>query len=733
MPLALIEVMLEVIQRSAQAGPLDVQSAYVAVAEIAHDTAWLRFTETLSNIFGNVFTVVTSGIVIWLTLIIASANNDTNKRNERERSENVKLERNEKLLGLSNYLIQNRDLFEDIEYPISEERLFHRCVVYFDFNPSHKNMPNEFISYGFAKVENINNPINKLSFRFIGHSQAEPTSIEIIEQPEFSLESTTWDDLFYALKNALNYEIRQKLSFESVELEKSDVEEISRQTRFSGRRRGHTSMNTKGDREVVDAILDINACRVTNLIDNVSHIDARDSSGRTFLHYAVSIAYIRLKSHYEQAITGDPEDIDREVYASKLMKDLNEIMSTLINKGANINARDNQGDPIMYAAADSGNYKAVDTLIQEGAIADLISEYSGSTALHAAVNSGSLAIVEKLINNGYNINHKNSTRKTPLHFALQLDKLNMTYWMGHPMEIEKLIENQSKIIEMLIENNAIVDKQDEEGWTPLHYATQLEQSTIIEMLIKGESDISSMLVMNHFRTTEMLIVQGANVNERNEVGRTPLHSALWLDQSSIVKALLKGDADEEDGIDQSEVVDTLVDSQLALARMLIEKGAQVNEKDKGERAPIHYAFQLIDKLEVAKTIDEAQFDIVDGVVLSNMLNVLAEGQLKVAKMLIESEANVNEKDKNGETPLHIASYVGYLPAIEILIKNGAEVNEINNSGKTPLEIVLKSTNSKAILPIASFYLRNGASISLWNRAFLVKTRIAQGFNWRFSG
>jgi ankyrin repeat protein len=44
--------------------------------------------------------------------------------------------------------------------------------------------------------------------------------------------------------------------------------------------------------------------------------------------------------------------------------------------------------------------------------------------------------------------------------------------------------------------------------------------------------------------------------------------------------------------------------------------------------------------------------------------------IDVAKFLFEMGSNVNQADKYGRTPLHVAAAVDYPEMVEVLIKNG---------------------------------------------------------------
>ena len=64
-------------------------------------------------------------------------------------------------------------------------------------------------------------------------------------------------------------------------------------------------------------------------------------------------------------------------------------------------------------------------------------------------------------------------------------------------------------------------------------------------------------------------------------------------------------------------------------------------------------------------------------------------------MLLANKADVNAKDKNGDTPLHLVAEWGYKgegfgEVIASLLAHHADVNARNNAGKTPLNLTAKN-------------------------------------------
>jgi ankyrin repeat protein len=58
--------------------------------------------------------------------------------------------------------------------------------------------------------------------------------------------------------------------------------------------------------------------------------------------------------------------------------------------------------------------------------------------------------------------------------------------------------------------------------------------------------------------------------------------------------------------------------------------------------------------------------------------------VQAAQLLISSNANVHEKNKFGQTPLHLAVFqLANKPAARLLIDNSANIHEKDNDGRTP--------------------------------------------------
>ena len=80
----------------------------------------------------------------------------------------------------------------------------------------------------------------------------------------------------------------------------------------------------------------------------------------------------------------------------------------------------------------------------------------------------------------------------------------------------------------------------------------------------------------------------------------------------------------------------------------------------------------------------------------DFLVAVASGNIQEVKRLINSRVDINTRDKDGQTPLILATYKGYKEIVIILIKNGANVNIKDKNGWTALTYALAKKHNEIV-------------------------------------
>ena len=94
-----------------------------------------------------------------------------------------------------------------------------------------------------------------------------------------------------------------------------------------------------------------------------------------------------------------------------------------------------------------------------------------------------------------------------------------------------------------------------------------------------------------------------------------------------------------------------------------------------------------------------------------LMDAVRYGDIKEVIKLIKDDADVNCKNKWGDTSLHIVG--SNLEIAELLIDNGADVNAQNNHGRTPLHQTICNYNfENGHLEMAKLLIERGVNISI---------------------
>lgn len=367
-----------------------------------------------------------------------------------------------------------------------------------------------------------------------------------------------------------------------------------------------------------------------------------------------------------------------------------EMVAFLIARGADVNVRDRDGATLLERTISEGSS---DRFSSNGlALAKLLLASGAKlnvkpglrlTELHWAVVAGDPSLVEQLLAVGASLNAEDRDGRTPMSIAIENDNLPMAELLislgsdvnardrsGKPLLLTLVQQQRYALAEVFLRNKAEVNNKGNSPKSALFEAVELDAASAAQARFPGVSAApsngsgSSVRRATALQFIDLLISYGADVNEKNDLGETPLHLAFTAE----------------------------------VARRLIREGVPVNAPRKDGATPLHRAVSG-ERAEVVWSL------------LANRAKVNAKDakgetplhQVKSGKMvrtLLSRGAAVDVRRADGATPLHLAAVYGRPDVARMLVARGANVNVADNSGNTPLSYITEALERRDFAVVA---------------------------------
>ena len=446
-----------------------------------------------------------------------------------------------------------------------------------------------------------------------------------------------------------------------------------------------------GPAPLVDAVKAGDRAAALALLAQRSDVNLPEDDGTTALHWAVNRqdvelvdrllragAKVNVANAYgatpmsEAAVTGHPALLER-----------------LLAAGADVESANGDGQTALMVVARTGNVEAARVLLKRGADVNAVERWRGQTALMWAAAQGQPAMVQLLVASGANVNARS------------------------------MVNNWQR--QVTAEPRAIYRPAG--GWTPLLYAAREGCVECASLLADGGASLTLadpegigpllMAIINtRYDLAAMLIRRGANPNQWDFWGRTPLYAAVDLN------TIPRGGRPDRPSLDRT--------SSLEVVEMLLEAGANPNMQlklappfrnignDRGldgllttGTTPLLRAAKALDAPAIAALLARganislantrgvtplmaaAGLGSVDadtrGFYLSEDVEQRAIASLR---LLVKAGGDVNARDNRGLTPLHEAARWGWNDVVRFLVEHGADLAAKDARGNTPVESAL---------------------------------------------
>ena len=398
--------------------------------------------------------------------------------------------------------------------------------------------------------------------------------------------------------------------------------------------------------------------------------------------------------------------------------DFVDLVAELIHRGADPNAKKNDGWSALHVAAHDGFVEIADLLLKSGADVNLKgpNEY---TPLAMAASRGNTTVVARLLAEA-NIDpqivttgkwdaltlavserHHDIVARLINDARVLKPQANTTAWRAIHLAAR---HNQAEVAHLLLEGgvNTASEVESSDGWLPLHRAASVGASDVACILVaagadpnartnKGETPTSIAVAHRQFEFVTFLKRLGAHLDVPDEEGHSILHRAAmglkWHGES-----------------DQYQISS----AEARIADYLLKTGADLNVRGPKGRTPLHLAARfcvqtVADSLIRGGASVSTQAD--DG--NTPLHEAALAGAQSITQSLLDAGADVKCANADGWTPLHFAALAGSMEIARLLVEHGAAVDAVSTIPPlTPLQAAATTGQTD----VCKYLLDNGADL-----------------------
>lgn len=239
-----------------------------------------------------------------------------------------------------------------------------------------------------------------------------------------------------------------------------------------------------------------------------------------------------------------------------------------------------------------------------------------------------------------------------------------------------------------------VNTSRRDGWTALHAAAERSRVEIVKQLIEAGANVNAQgflgvtplhwaAIRGPTEAVVALIQAGAVINVETIREHTPLGAAARAGNVEAARVLITAGADVNGGEYMTPLALATKYARRDVIELLVERGANINDT---RNPPLHWAGAP----EVATALMNAGANVnvrdKDGCTALHLTTGTWVPKAEAVKVLLEAGAHVNAKSKTGSTPLHEAVLQQHLDTVKVLIEAKAEVDARDENGNTPLSL-----------------------------------------------
>lgn len=394
------------------------------------------------------------------------------------------------------------------------------------------------------------------------------------------------------------------------------------------------------------------------LVQSLLDLDVRNSTGRTPLDLAAFKGHVECVDvliNQGASILVKDYVVKRTPIHSAAINGHSECLRLLIGNAdiqTAVDIHDGNGQTPLMLSVLNGHTECVYSLLNKGANVDAKDKW-GRTALHRGAVTGHEECVEALLQHSANFLLRDSRGRTPIHLAAAC---------GHIGVLGALLQTAVSV-------DVVPAIADNHGYTSLHWACYNGHDACVELLLEQEvfqkmegnsfSPLHCAVINDNEGAAEMLIdtLGTSIVNAVDSKGRTPLHAAAFTDHVECLQLLLSHNA-QVNAVDSSGKTPLMMaaeNGQTNAVEVLVSSAkADLTLQDNNKNTALHLA--------CSKGHETSALLILEQISDRNLINATNSAL---------------------QTPLHVAARNGLTVVVQELLGKGASVLAVDENGYTP--------------------------------------------------
>lgn len=273
-----------------------------------------------------------------------------------------------------------------------------------------------------------------------------------------------------------------------------------------------------------------------------------------------------------------------------------------------------------------------------------------------------------------------------------------------------------ELVELLLSRGADIEHRDKKGFTPLILAATAGHEKVVEILLNHGADIEAQSERTkdtplslacsggRYEVVELLLNKGANKEHRNVSDYTPLSLAASGGYVNIIKLLLNHGAEINSRTGSKLGISPLMlasmNGHVAAVKLLLDMGSDINAQIETNRNTALTLACFQGRHEVVSLLLDRKANVEHRAKtgLTPLMEAASGGYVDVGRVLIDKGADVNAAPvpSSRDTALTIAADKGHVRFVELLLSKNAQVEVKNKKGNSPLWLAANGGHSAVV-------------------------------------